>query len=132
MITLHLLEFLKQNGFGTAINTDLFFEELPIGKDGIAIYSVGGERAHGRTTSSQLFELECRDNSDAVAMDQLEKIAELFASTYPQCTLPVVSGVSNRTYTHCRILNIGNIVNLGKDANGKIIFKLTAQIIYKK
>jgi hypothetical protein len=132
MITLHILEFLRINGFGTAINTDLLWERLPLGKNGIAIYSVGGERAHGRSTKSQLFELECRQDDDAVAADILDKIADMFATTYPQCDLPIIAGKSTRLYKHCRFLNIGNIVNLGEDANGKLIFKLTAQIIYKK
>jgi hypothetical protein len=84
MITLHLLEHLRLNGFGTAIDTDLFFEKLPLGKNGIAIYSVGGERPYGARSKSQLFELESRGRSDLLGMHNLEKIAEHFAAEQSQ------------------------------------------------
>ena len=132
MVTLHLLEYLRVNGFGSAIDTDLFFEKLPLGKNGIAIYSVGGERPYGRRAKSQLFELESRGSSDTVGMDNLEKIAEHFASEFVLCDLPTVSGVSNRKYTNCRIVDMGNIQNLGLDPNDRVIFKLTARLIYQK
>ena len=132
MITLHILQYLIDNGFLTAIDTDAFDEYMPLDLYGVSIYSVGGERATGRTTNSQIFELESRHDTDRrAAKDKLEKIAQFFQADY-LCTLPTVPGVSTRQYTHCTFLNIGNIQNLGQDSEGKTIFKLTAQINYKK
>lgn len=128
MVTLHLIEYLKQNGF----DQDFFFEDLPLGQLGVAIYSVGGERPYGGRGKSQMFELEARAKTNLHAVDVLEKIAEHFTNDYAIPELPTVEGKSLRRYTNCRILDLSNIQNLGRDANGKIIFKLTGRIIYKK
>lgn len=132
MITLHILQYLKENGFGTAIDTDLFFEKLPLGKNGVAIYSVNGERPYGRRSMSQVFELESRGESDLLGMHNLEKIAEHFADEFILCDLPPVPDVSTREYKKCRIVDMSNIQNLGMDANDRVIFKITARIIYSK
>lgn len=132
MISLHLLEYLKDKGFGVARDKDLFFESLPLGKTGIAIYSVGGERPYGGRSKSQLFELESRGVDNLTGYHVLEKIAEHFTADYSIGDLPIIPNVSNRKYTNCRILDVGNILNLGQDANDRVIFKITARIIYKK
>ena len=132
MVTLHLLEYLRQHGFGTAIDEDLHFEALPLGKNGVAIYSIGGERPYGARGKSQLFELEARGESNLLGMHTLEKIAEHFAGQLSLGELPVVPLLSNKKYTNCRILDMSNIQNIGKDANDRVIFKITARIIYKK
>lgn len=132
MITLHILQYLIENGLLTGIDVDAFDEYMPLDEFGVSIYSVGGERKTGRTSNTQIFELESRHATDRrVAKDKLEKIAQLFQSDYP-CTLPIVPTVSNRQYTHCTFTNIGNVQNMGQDSEGKTIFKLTVQINYKK
>ncbi|UNQ40947.1 hypothetical protein MPC38_06765 [Prescottella equi] len=128
MVTLHLLEYLKGKGFGP----NLFFEELPLGKTGIGIYSVGGERPYGGRSRSQLFDLESRGGSNLSGMDALEKIAEHFAEEFFLGDLPTIEEVSLRKYTNCRVVDMSNIQNLGQDAEGRVIFKLTGRLIYKK
>ena len=81
MVTLHLLAYLEDNGFG-AIDTTLFFEKLPLGKTGLAIFSRGGERAYGRKRTVQNFDLYSRGSSDLLGYDKLEKVAEFIASNY--------------------------------------------------
>lgn len=133
MITLHLLQYLKENGFGSAIDTDLFFEKLPLGKNGVAIFSRGGERTYGRRSASQNFDLYSRGSSDLTGYDKLEKIATFFSDNYDDlCTLPIVPGVSNRTYKKARITTIDNIENLGLDENDRVIYRLGATVIYEK
>jgi len=133
MVTLHILEYLKDNGIGTAIDVDLFFEKLPLNKYGIAIYSRGGEQAHGRNTSMQQFDLYCMGTSDVVGYNQLEKCRELFSASYGNaCTLPIVAGVSERQYTNAQFLSILNIENLGTDENERVVFRLGCNIVYRK
>lgn len=133
MISLHLLEYLKDNGFGTAIDTDLFFEKLPLSKNGIAIFSRGGEATYGRGKAVQRFDLYSRGTSDLTGYDKLDKIREFFSDTYDDlCELPKVAGVSNREYKKARITAIDNIENLGLDENDRVIYRLVAQIIYEK
>lgn len=133
MITLHLLQYLKDNGFGTAIDTDLFFEKLPLGKNGVAIFSRGGERAYGRRSSAQRFDLYSRGSSDLTGYDKLDKIGTFFSDNYDElCTLPTIPDVSNRTYEKARITVIDNIENLGLDENDRVIYRLGAEVIYQK
>lgn len=132
MISLHLLQYLEDNGFGT-LDTDLFFEKLPLGKTGIAIFSRGGERSYGRFRGAQNFDLYCRGTSDLNGADKLDKIATFFAGNYDNlCDLPIVPGVSNRQYKKARITTIDNVENLGLDENDRILFRLGAQVIYEK
>lgn len=133
MITLHLLQYLKDNSYGTAISTDLFFEDLPLGKTGIAIFSRGGEATYGRRRSVQSFDIYSRGTDNLVGYDKLDKIRTFFSDNYDNlCELPKVPNVSNRTYKKCRIVTIGNIENLGIDENDRVVYRLSAQIIYEK
>lgn len=133
MITLHLLEYLKDNGFGTAIDTDLFFEKMPVGKNGVAIFSRGGEGNYGRAKCIQRFDLYCRGTSDLTGYDKLDKIRTFFAASYDSlCELPPVDGVSDRQYSKARITVMDNIENLGLDENDRVLFRLGASIIYDK
>lgn len=133
MITLHLLQYLKENGFGSAIDTDLFFEKLPLGKEGLAIFSRGGEGTFGRRRSVQRFDLYSRGSSDLTGYDKLDKVRTFFSDNYDNlCVLPVVPGISNRTYKKARITATDNVENLGLDENDRVIYRLGAQIIYEK
>jgi hypothetical protein len=133
VITLHLLQYLKENGFGTNIDTDLFFEKLPLGKTGLAIFSRGGERTYGRRRAVQRFDIYSRGSSDLTGYDKLDKIGNFFSDNYDElCTLPTVPGLSNREYIKARITVMDNIENLGMDENDRVIYRLGAQIIYEK
>lgn len=133
MITLHLLQYLLDNGFGTDIDTDLFFEKLPLDKTGVAIFSRGGPRDYGRRRAVQRFDLYSRGTSDLTGADKLDKIATFFQDSYDElCTLPIVPGVSNRQYEKARITEIDNVENIGQDETDRVIFRLGAQVIYEK
>lgn len=132
MITLHILQYLEDNGFGT-IDTSLFFEKQPLDKNGVAIFSRGGERAYGRRRAIQRFDLYSRGNSDLTGADKLDKIATFFQDTYDEtCELPAVPNVSNRQYKKARITEIDNVENIGLDETDRVIFRLGAQVIYEK
>lgn len=132
MVTLHLLKYLEDNGFGD-IDKDLFLEMLPYDKDGIAIYSRGGERVYGRGHSVQNFDIYCAYKSTTVGYDKLEKIALFLSDDYDNlCMLPIIPGVSEREYKNARIVTIDNIENIGSDDNKRIVFRLSATIIYER
>lgn len=133
MVSLHLLEYLKDNGFGTALDTDLFFEKLPLKKNGVAIFSRGGEATYGRRRCVQRFDLYSRGSSDLTGYDKLDKIRNFFSDNYDNlCELPTITGVSDRVYNKARITAIDNIENLGFDENDRVIYRLGAEIIYEK
>ena len=132
MITLHILQYLADNGFGT-IDTSLFFEKLPLGKKGIAIFSRGGEQAYGRSTATQSFDLYSRGTTDVTGMQALEDIRTFLADSYGEvCTLPEVPPYSTIEYEKVRFVTIDNIENLGLDENDRVVYRLGAQVIYQK
>jgi hypothetical protein len=132
MVTLHVLQYLQENGFGTR-DTNLFFEKLPLDKVGVAIFSRGGEKTYGRRSAMQRFDLYSRGSDDMTGMDKLDKISTFFSDNYDElCTLPTIPSLSNRQYKKARITGIGNIENLGLDENDRVIYRLGCEIIYAK
>ena len=132
MITLHILQYLIENGLLSSMNGDAFYEKMPLDKFGASIYSVGDDIYLSPSRSAQLFEIEYRHATDTrVAVDRLEKIAMALRQAHP-CTLPVVPNVSNRKYTRCQFSNISNVQNLGEDGNGHVIFKIMGRVTYSR
>lgn len=133
MITLHILELLKQEGFGTAIDTDLHWERLPLDGYGVTIFSRGGEQAYGRNHITQRFDLYARFADGLVAYDKLDKIRMYLSESYGElCELPTITGKSNRVYKNVRFTVLDNIENIGTDESDKLIFRLAGQIIYER
>lgn len=131
MLTYHILEYLRVNGFGTAIDTDLHFGKLPLGKYGIGIYSRGGLQASGRNSQIQSFDLYFRGNSDTLGADKADKVSAFLASS-EDCELPTIPGKSNRQYKNCRFLNVDLPETLGEDENDRILYRVGAKIKFKK
>lgn len=133
MLNLHLLQYLKDNGFGTAINTDLFFELLPLGKYGIAAISRGGVQSVGLSSAQQNVDFYFRGRSNELGADSAEKVRQFLAASYGStCTLPIVPDKSNRQYKRCRFTNIDNVENLGQDEEDRIVYRLGFTVIYNK
>lgn len=132
MVTLHILQYLVENNFGT-LDESLFFEKLPLDKNGVAIFSRGGEKTFGRRRALQRFDLYSRGSDDMTGMNILDNISTFFSDNYDElCNLPTVPGVSNRQYNNARITGIGNVENLGLDENDRVIYRLGCEIIYAK
>ena len=133
MITLHILEWLKQNGVGTEIDKDLFFEKLPIDKTGIAIFSLGGSQAFGRNSIVQQFDLYSRGVDDVAGYVTLETIRELLADSYGKvCELPTVPEYTQNVYSNVRFMAIDNVENIGVDENERVVYRMSSQVIYNK
>lgn len=131
MITLHILQLLEDNSLGT-IGTDLFWEDMPLDKNGVAIYSRGGTLFRGRNKAIQAFDLYSRGTSAPQAADRLEKIWEYFVDNYVVCDLPIVENVSEKLYRKARFTPIANVENLGKDETDRLLFRLSMEVVYIK
>lgn len=131
MIGLHVLKLLEDEGLGT-IDTDLFWETMPLDKDGVTIFSRGGAITRFGSRRQQSVDFYARDKFDTHAADKLEKIHELFIDKYPTCTLPAVPSYSTKVYEKTTILPQGNVDNLGKDEENQTVFRMSATIIYDK
>lgn len=137
MITLRILKLLEQAGHGTIdINgtrkkDGLYFEKLPQGKTGVAIFSRGAEMGHG-IRYSQAFDLYSRGTNDVQGYQILEQIIETLSDSYAVCNLPKVVGVDEAEYTNVSIVPISSIENAGQDENDRVLYSMTAQVTYTK
>lgn len=137
MITLRILKLLEENGFGTVdingtVSTNgLFFEQMPQGKTGVAIFSRGAQMGHGMRLS-QAFDLYSRGTDNVEGYQKLEDITELMSGSFTVCTLPAIDDIDETGYTNCSIVPISNIENAGVDENDRVVYSMTAQITYDK
>lgn len=131
MISMHILQFLADEGHGT-IDETLHWEYMPLDKNGVTIFSRGGEITQRNSRVTQAFDLYSRHKHNLYAADALEKIWQTFTDNYPTCTLPAVPNYSNKVYLNTVIQPIGNVENLGLDEENKLVFRLAAQVIYEK
>lgn len=138
MITLHLLKLLANNGFGTIALTgeeedaDLFFEKLPLDKDGLYIVSRGFPLTRSARTTQQ-FDIYARLENDVAGAKKLEEVLEFMESAYGTvCELPEVPPISTAKYTNVAIRPTSNIQSAGLDDNDRIIWVISGQVSYKK
>jgi hypothetical protein len=129
MITLHILKLLEDSGFGT-IGTDLHWETLPIGKDGVFIISRGGE-THRNFRATQSFDLYSRGANSLKSADKLEKIWEFISEDVVVCDLPITAE-SHKEYKRVRFIPEANMENLGEDEAGRKIWRWSYQVNYIK
>jgi len=138
MVTLHILQWLQNNGFGTVdvngnVTTDgLYFEKLTVGKSGVAIYSRGAPLGRGLRTT-QAFDLYSRGTDDVQGLQKLQSILSFMTDSYGlACTLPAVPGISTATtYTRVTVVPVSNIENVGLDPNDRVVYTATAQVTYE-
>jgi len=129
MITLSFLKLLEDNNFGL-IDTDLFFQKLTLDKKGIYIADIGDGLTRGQRRT-QSFELYARGKNDTDGYKQLSDILDFLRDSYSGvCELPPVPPISTKEYTNVTILPTSTITNVGLDANNRIIYSITGQIIY--
>lgn len=131
MITLSLLKFLENNGFGK-IDKDLFWQKLGLGKDGIYIVSIGQTSSKFRRRV-QRYELYSRAETDLKALQQLELVADFLNKfeTYDACELPAVPkyGIDN-SYRNITISPVSTPTRVGEDQKGRIIWSVSGTISY--
>lgn len=144
MITLSFLKLLEDEGFGIVyLNGDesganLFYQKLTLDKKGIYIADIGDPvERHGRDTQS--YELLARGATDIDGSYKLSQIRKFLLNNYQNiCELPEVSvqiegeDVTIPAYTNVELSKPSTITNVGLDAQNRIIYSMTGQIIFKE
>lgn len=132
MITLHVLQLLEDQGFGTidAEVDGLFWEVMPINATGVAIFSRGTELSRS-LRNAQSFDLYARGTSNLRGADKLEKIKEYIENNFVQCDLPLTPK-SNKQYTHVTLEMTSNVENLGLDEQDRLLFRVSGIATYNK
>lgn len=136
MVTLHLLQLLANEGFGT-IDTDLFWEEAPLDSKGDPINGVWlvtrGSEVTRLNVGIQAFDIYARYSNKLTTHTKLEAILTYLREAYGEvCELPDVPGYSASQYTQVMIEPTSSVENVGSDENEKIVKVISGIIHYKK
>lgn len=136
MITLHLAKLLEEQGFGT-LDTDIFWEDMPIDSSGNAIDGLWivprGAPINRFNVCVQPFDIFSRYSNKLTGSQKLESILEYIWSIQGEnCNLPTVDPYSANQYTNVRIFPTSSIENVGADEQDKIVRVISGEIRYKK
>lgn len=129
MITLSLLQYLEDNGYGT-IDTDLFWQKLSLGKKGVYIVSIGQPQSRNGLRV-QRYQLYSRGTTDVNGYERLANIVDFLNSSYNVCILPKADVLPNsQAYENVTIMPISTPTNIGEDTKGRIIWSATGELRY--
>jgi len=136
MIALNILKLLEQEGFGT-IDTDLFFEEAPLDKQGNPVNGVWiverGVPVTRFRVGIQAFDIYSRYTNKITGNQKLENILAYMQEAYGTvCTLPTVPPYTTTIYSNVTITPTSGIENVGTDENNKIVRVISGQVQYER
>ena len=136
MISLHLAQYLADNGFGRVALTGsetgndlIYFEKLPLGKTGLYIMSNPTPLTREQRMQ-QSVDIYARGRNDLEGAIRLKDIVKFLRDEYGTCDLPVVPGYSEEQYRDCVFTPEQNISNQGLDATDRVIYSVSVNITY--
>ena len=128
MITIALLKFLEDNNIGT-IDKDLFWQNIDIDAEGLYIVNIGQAQPRG-TRRVQRYEIYVRNKSKLEGLKLIESVIELVNNSYSVCSLPAVTEYGVNGYNNITLMPLSTPTRVGEDANGRIIWSTSGNIIY--
>ena len=134
MVTLHILQLLEDEGFGT-IDTDLFWEDIPVDsngdpKNGVWIVPRGAPVSIYNTTI-QPFDIFSRYSNKVTGSKKLEDILEYLKTAFTEvCELPIVPPYSLTNYYDVTITPESGIENVGSDEQDKVVRVISGKVKY--
>lgn len=128
MVTLSILKFLENNGFGK-IDQNLFWEKMGLDKVGLYITDLGGSTSR-TSRPSTTFQIFSRGRNDVEGYQTLQKVAELLNSSFSVCTLPAAPPVTDYGYSNVSFSPVSTIANDGVDMNGRVIYSITGTVYH--
>lgn len=136
MITLHLCQWLDDEGFGT-LDTDIFWEEAPLDSRGNpkpGIWVVSRSPAIDRKNIGvQNFDIYARYPNKVTSAQKLNDILKRLQEAYGDtCTLPTVPNHSDIVYTNVMIEPTSGVDNVGSDEQENIVKVISGVIHYKE
>lgn len=134
MVTLHILQLLEDEGFGT-IDTDLFWEEAPLDssgdpKNGVWIVTRGSDVSRV-DIGIQSFDIYARYSNKVTTQQKLSAILTFLQEAYGEvCELPTVPPHSTTQYVNVSIMPTSGVENVGTDENEKIVKVISGEVRY--
>lgn len=128
MVTLSILKYLEQNGFGV-IDKSLFWEKMGLKNIGLYIEDLGASNSRGSRRSTT-FQIYSRGTSDVDGYKRLQKVVDFLNGSYSVCKLPSVPPVTDYGYNNVSFPPLSEISSEGVDMNGRIIYSVTGQVFY--
>jgi len=135
MVTLHILQLLEDNGFGT-IDTDLFYEDAPLDNSGVPKQGVWivtrGSEVNRLNVGNQNFDIYSRYTNKLTGAVKLENILTFLKEAYDDvCTLPTVAPYSLTEYYDVIIEPTSGVENAGTDEQDKVVRVISGNVKYK-
>lgn len=136
MILLALLKQLEIDGKGE-IDTDLFYEAIPIGQNGKpkqgSWITSRGTAVSRVSVYIQAFDIYFRYDDKLAAAKKAQDILEYLEQAYSDiCTLPAVEEYSSPEYTNVRVVPVSGVESLGMDEQGRVVFLVSGEVRYNK
>lgn len=136
MILLSILKQLQNENFGT-IDVDLFYEEVPLEKDGTpkeGVWIVSrGSVVNRFNTEIQAFDLYSRYKNKITGAAKLYEVLNYLKEAYGDvCDLPAALPYSTKVYESVRITPTSGVENVGSDENGKVVRVISGEVYYKE
>jgi len=128
MITIALLQFLENNGIGT-IDQDMFWQNIGLDAEGLYIVNIGQAQTRG-SRRVQRYEIYARNKSKLAGLKLLESVIELINNSYSVCELPAVEKYDVPAFGNITLMPLSTPTRVGEDANGRIIWSTSGNIIY--
>lgn len=136
LVSLHILKLLENNGFGT-IDTDLFWEDIPLDsngkpKEGVWIVTTGSA-VDRFVVTKESFDIYARYSNKLTSATKLESILHFLQTAYDTvCDLPTVPPYSTAEYFNVRIKPTSSIEQVGFDEQGRLVRLISGQIQFNK
>lgn len=128
MITIALLKFLEDNLIGE-IDKNMFWQNIGIDAEGLYIVNIGQAQTRG-SRRVQRYEIYVRNKSKLEGLKLLESVIELINNSYNVCSLPAVEKYKVPAYGNITLMPLSTPTRVGEDANGRIIWSTSGNIIY--
>lgn len=128
MVTLSILKYLEQNGFGE-IDKSLFWEKMGLHDTGLFITDLGSNNNRGDRPSTT-YQIFSRGKTDVDGYKQLQSVIELLNASFSVCKLPSVPPATEYGYDNVSFAPLTTISSEGEDMNGRVIYSATGQVFY--
>lgn len=128
MVTLSILKYIEQNGFGT-IDENLFWEKMGLHDVGLFIEDLGNTNNRGSRPSTT-YQIFSRGKTDVDGYKQLQAVVEFLNVSFSVCKLPSVPPITDYGYDNVSFTPLTTISSEGVDMNGRVIYSATGQVFY--
>jgi len=107
----------------------MFWQNIGLDAEGLYIVNIGQAQTRG-SRRVQRYEIYARNKSKLAGLKLLESVIELINNSYSVCELPAVEKYDVPAFGNITLMPLSTPTRVGEDANGRIIWSTSGNIIY--